>query len=330
MSKNIPVISVIVPVYNAEKYLDRCVNSILQQSFRNYELILVDDGSKDGSGIICDKFASQDSRVRVIHKQNGGVSQAREYGIAQAKGEYIAFVDADDYVKEDYLGVLYYDANKYHADIACCDCIEMASEIQTDRIHTVINSRIITVQDEYIRDYIENKELYGYVVWGKIIRTQLLLKQRFKNIRFGEDTVYMLNLFGKNPITSLNNYQGYVYVRNADSVTVSAKRKDSIMFLNHILIGEACMMLSEKCSKKTQTIAVNEYANRIYSALSLMIKCGDIGNFIKYHENICEHIDKVLKFACVRPKYRFMLQFYKHSPQIYWKIISRVLENNYE
>jgi hypothetical protein len=202
----------------------------------------------------------------------------------------------------------------------------MVNDVPTDRMHSVINSRTVTVQDEYIRDYIEQKELYGYVVWGKIIRTKLLLGQKFKNIRFGEDTVYMLNLFKKNPITSLNNYQGYVYVRNEDSVTVRAERKDSTMCLNHIFIGEACMMLSEKCSKEIQSIAVNEYASRIYSALSLMNKCRDKESFLKYHEDICEHIDKVLKLVDVSPKYRFVLQFYKYFPKLYWMMFCCILK----
>ena len=98
-----PQISVIVPVYNAEKYLHRCIDSILAQTFSDFELLLIDDGSKDNSGRICDEYAAKDSRIRVFHKKNGGVSSARNMGLDNAKGDWITFVDSDDWVKQDYL-----------------------------------------------------------------------------------------------------------------------------------------------------------------------------------------------------------------------------------
>ncbi len=96
------LISVVVPVYNVEKYVGRCISSILGQTYKDFELILVDDGSRDGSGALCDDYAARDARVRVVHKENGGVSSARNLGIAMAKGEYIAFVDSDDWLETDY------------------------------------------------------------------------------------------------------------------------------------------------------------------------------------------------------------------------------------
>ena len=98
-----PKISVIVPVYNTEKYLHHCIDSILSQTFTDFELLLIDDGSKDSSGAICDEYAAKDNRVRVFHKENGGVSSARNLGLDNATGEWIAFVDADDYLAPSYL-----------------------------------------------------------------------------------------------------------------------------------------------------------------------------------------------------------------------------------
>ena len=97
---NIPKISVIIPVYNAEKYLYRCIDSVLVQTFTNWELLLIDDGSKDSSGVICDEYAAKDARVRVFHKENGGVSSARNLGLDNARGEWVAFVDSDDYIEK--------------------------------------------------------------------------------------------------------------------------------------------------------------------------------------------------------------------------------------
>ena len=101
-------ISIIVPVYNVEKYLSRCIESILSQSFTDFELLLIDDGSRDSSGAICDEYASKDARIRVFHKENGGVSSARNLGLDNARGEYVVFIDADDIVKEQYLEHLMY------------------------------------------------------------------------------------------------------------------------------------------------------------------------------------------------------------------------------
>ena len=96
------MISVIVPVYNVENYIHHCVDSILSQSFSDFELLLIDDGSNDKSGLICDEYARKDSRIKVYHKENGGVSSARNLGIEKANGEWICFIDADDYVRQDF------------------------------------------------------------------------------------------------------------------------------------------------------------------------------------------------------------------------------------
>ena len=97
------MISIITPVYNAEKYLRCCIDSIIAQTFTDFELLLIDDGSKDKSGAICDEYAAKDARIRVFHKENGGVSSARNLGLDNAKGEWITFIDSDDWVKQDYL-----------------------------------------------------------------------------------------------------------------------------------------------------------------------------------------------------------------------------------
>ena len=116
-----PKISVIVPVYKAETYLHRCVDSILAQTFTDFEVLLIDDGSPDRSGEICDEYAIKDSRVRVIHKENGGVSSARQYGIDNALGEYTIHADPDDWVEPQMLGDLYVKAQKEDADMVICD-----------------------------------------------------------------------------------------------------------------------------------------------------------------------------------------------------------------
>ena len=123
-----PKISIIVPVYNVEKYLEKCVRSILAQTFTDFELILVDDGSPDSSGAMCDQFAEQDQRVKVIHKENGGLSDARNAGIEIATGEYLGFVDSDDYIADDMYELLYTNIVKEDADLSICGIYDVYEE----------------------------------------------------------------------------------------------------------------------------------------------------------------------------------------------------------
>ena len=115
-----PLISIIVPVYQVKDYVGECVESLMAQTYMNLEILLVDDGSTDGSGAICDEYACGDNRIRVIHQENQGLSSARNTGLDQAKGEYVAFVDSDDAVRPDFIEILYDLADRYQADIAAC------------------------------------------------------------------------------------------------------------------------------------------------------------------------------------------------------------------
>ena len=131
MSMQYPEISVIVPIYNAESYLCKCIDSLLAQTFDSYEILLIDDGSPDKSGEICDKYALINNKVRVFHKENGGVSSARQYGLDSAKGKYIIHTDPDDYVEKDMLSELYARAVDTNADMVICDYYLNQKEGQT-------------------------------------------------------------------------------------------------------------------------------------------------------------------------------------------------------
>ncbi|MBR1540013.1 MAG: glycosyltransferase [Clostridia bacterium] len=114
------LISIIVPVYKVEKYLDKCINSIVSQTYKNLEVILVDDGSPDSCGKMCDEWTQKDTRIKVIHKENGGLSDARNFGLDCAKGKYIQFVDSDDYIEKDMIEFLYKNLKENNADISIC------------------------------------------------------------------------------------------------------------------------------------------------------------------------------------------------------------------
>lgn len=180
MNEKVPDISVVVPVYNVITFLKRCIGSILGQTFRDFEVILVDDGSTDGSGEICDEIANSDSRVVTIHKENGGLSEARNFGIDVAKGKYLFFVDSDDYIHADTLSEMYRVAQQTGADIVECDYKRVTSKDQPGK--TKIESHNNSKVNLYTHDQALIKMLnydFNVVAWNK-----LYLSSLFENIRY--------------------------------------------------------------------------------------------------------------------------------------------------
>lgn len=186
-------ISVIVPIYNVETYLGKCLNSILEQTFTDYELILVDDGSTDSSGDIADEYALKDDRISVIHKKNGGLSDARNHGIEKANGEYICFIDSDDWIEKTYLEELHELAVKNEADITICDYQKNTGDsviTQPKEFAVVIETGIDAIDNLY-------SDKYGiYVVaWNKLYNRDLFTDLRYPVGMIHEDEAIFGDLF---------------------------------------------------------------------------------------------------------------------------------------
>lgn len=185
-----PTISVIVPVYNAERWLRRCVDSILAQTFSDFELLLIDDGSKDQSGAICDEYAKFDSRVRVFHKANGGVSSARNLGLDNARGEWIVFADADDWVSESYLRNLIDNSNE--ADLVFNYATRHDNGIISKEKYP---EQFINVSELHI-PLRHNDLIWHTSPWGKLFRLDLIEKIQLRfplNMHIGEDAVFLFS-----------------------------------------------------------------------------------------------------------------------------------------
>lgn len=187
---NNPKISIIVPVYNVEQYLPRCIDSILNQSFADFELLLIDDGSKDKSGAICDEYADKDDRIRVFHKKNGGVSSARNVGLDNAKGEYVIFVDSDDYLKMNALQI----ANTIKDDL-----VVASYEVKGYRSSNMIHDSVRYTRKSECLDYLSKKLLESHTLhapWAKFYNRYII---ECNNIRFieslklGEDICFVFN-----------------------------------------------------------------------------------------------------------------------------------------
>lgn len=213
-----PIISIIVPVYNSEKYLCHCIDSILNQTFSDFELLLIDDGSTDGSGIICDEYAKKDSRIRVFHKNNGGVSSARNMGLDKAVGVWITFVDADDWIKPYYLEcmIIQTDSDLVMSSFEIIDNTEIWENNIENCIYHKENIK------EFISQYIETATLCS--PWCKLFKKELIGALRFNtNISFQEDTIFVLNYLCHTSLVKSVEYYGYQYRRGINE-SLSVKR----------------------------------------------------------------------------------------------------------
>ena len=187
------LVSVIVPVYNVENYLRECIDSIVAQTYRNIEVILIDDGSNDSSGEICDEYADKDNRVKVIHKENGGVSAARNTGLDVAKGEWISYVDSDDYIEDTMLETLICLAKENDVELAMCSFKDIS---ECENVTQENDIRIFS-KDELIYNYVVRNTDYCITegIWDRIYKRALVDGLRFKNDRINEDILYTMEVF---------------------------------------------------------------------------------------------------------------------------------------
>lgn len=187
------LVSVIVPVYNVENYLRECLDSIVAQTYRSIEVILIDDGSKDSSGEICDEYADKDNRVKVIHKENGGVSAARNTGLDVAKGEWISYVDSDDYIEDTMLETLICLAKENDVELAMCSFKDIS---ECENVTQENDIRIFS-KDELIYNYVVRNTDYCITegIWDRIYKRVLVDGLRFKTDRINEDILYTMEVF---------------------------------------------------------------------------------------------------------------------------------------
>lgn len=214
------LISVVVPVYNVEKFLPVCIESIIKQSYSNLEIILVDDGSSDSSPEICDKYKELDDRIKVIHKENGGLSDARNVGLNEAKGEYITFVDSDDYLGRDFISIAVEKCQEEDADICICDYISVEENqnlcIQREkRIEKIYSNKECLIN-------IYNPAIHGmeFVAWGKLYKTNLFKENKilYPKGKIHEDTFTTYKVIYNAKKIVLVDYLGYYYRKRSGSI----------------------------------------------------------------------------------------------------------------
>ena len=209
------LISIIIPVYKVEKYLEKCIESVLKQTYTNLQVILVDDGSPDNCGKICDEYAKKDSRIEVIHKVNGGLSDARNVGIAKAKGKYIGFVDSDDYIKEDMYEILINLIKEYDADVSICnlyDVIEGKEYIRNKENGIKEYNRI-----DILKEVLLDKNIQSYA-WNKLYKKELFNEIKYPIGKKYEDIGTTFYIFEKCNKVVVTSKPEYYYLKRADSL----------------------------------------------------------------------------------------------------------------
>lgn len=213
-----PIISIIVPIYNVGKYLPKCIESILNQTFKNFELILVNDGSTDNSGVVCDDYAKKDTRIKIIHKSNGGVSSARNAGLYVAKGEYIGFVDPDDYIDKNMYEKLYRLCIDNNSDIAIC---RFNREINGKIQNKESTEEIIELNNMEAMNELFKGNLYRFSLCNKLFSKKCFNDVLFPEERIHEDLSTTYKLFANSKKAVYINYCGYIYVRRENSILTS-------------------------------------------------------------------------------------------------------------
>lgn len=241
MIKMNPTISVIVPVYNVEKYLNECVDSILMQTFTDFEVILVDDGSLDGSGEICDRYTEKDDRVRVLHQENAGLSEARNTGIRMAQGRYICFVDSDDSIASEYCETLLCLLRGTDFDFSVCAVLRYPDGEKPQKNSEVTMTTTYS-NTEFLRAQLERKSEFG--VWNKLFRRELFDKLSFAAGKIHEDVIFSADL-AVNCIRGVvvTSNQLYFYRQRMSSIVHLASQRCSS---DRIYAGEYLIEATQK------------------------------------------------------------------------------------
>lgn len=221
-----PKVSIIVPVYKVEKYIDRCIKSILNQRFKDFELLLIDDGSPDSCGVLCDYYASNDTRIKVVHQCNKGLSGARNTGLDISKGQFICFVDSDDEIKENYIQAMLNVIDKYNVDIVECKRVDVYPnriEIASDNTYEVE----IFDKNKALEGNVNNT-LFYQTVWNKMYRKEVIGSIRFPEGKLHEDEYFTWKVISRCNVLATVDASLYMYNHREGSImeTFSFRRLD--------------------------------------------------------------------------------------------------------
>ena len=231
------LISIIVPIYNVEDYLRQCLDSILEQTLSHFEVVLVNDGSPDSSGDICREYVEKDSRFHYFEKENGGLSDARNYGIERARGEYLTFIDSDDYIDPLHLEYLYKTLMNNDADISVSNYMNYHTSIDTFYLHTFGDYYETNYSSEELLDnlaILERNDLSFSTIWGKLYKRSVFSFLRFPKGVIGEDVALIYKIYTQVQKIVYFHKDTYIYRENESGITKSKIYPLVTAQLNHV------------------------------------------------------------------------------------------------
>ena len=281
------MISIVVPVYNVEKYVKRCVESILNQTYKEFELIIVDDGSTDQSSNICDELKEKDKRILVIHQENGGLSAARNRGLMEATGEYITYIDSDDYVDSSYLEILYKNAVRYQADVSVCGYRLVWEDHTEKRTGEEKEAEKQYSGLEAAREIVANNKRSMITAWGKLYHCKLRELLLYPEGRLHEDefVTYKVLYQAKKVVETAQPL--YNYFQRGKSIMnngYSKRRLDKVVALK-----EAIGFFEEKQETELVTYAIKRYL------LNLQIAWYRVNKFMPKEKKILTELNQEWK-----------------------------------
>lgn len=315
-------ISVIIPIYKAEKFLDKCIGSVVGQTYENLEIILVDDGSPDNCPAICDSWAEKDSRIKVVHKENGGLSSARNAGLDVVTGEYFGFIDSDDWIEKDFFEFLIANALKENADISRCGLyLDYEDDDSCHDQEVQYETPVVVDNKGYINSIIGGGYVQG-ICCNKIYRTAAIGDKRFCAEDGVSEDIMFNNRISKNiKCAVFYDVPKYHYFRRKNSITISDFGYGSFS----IIRAMNSFLAEYSYDEELFDTAVNGYATASFTVLSGVItnqKCLD-----RYDElrNGLLGFKKQILFEKRYPfKYKFKLMLLWFSPKLYNKVIRKV------
>jgi len=312
-----PTVSVIVPVYNVECYIENCLNSLIAQTFKSWEAILVDDGSPDRSGDICEEFAACDPRFRVVHKMNGGQSSARNLAIPIANGEYYFFLDSDDYLHSDALQHLLTLANQSGADIIQCGYIRGSETLFP-----------INTAKEVVRSY-DNHSIFTafaakVIPWGKLYKRSVIGDIRFPEGLINEDDFTTWKFYYNAPKTVITSKPLYYYTINPNSTMANQKRKPNLCYFD--AYRERISFFSKTNEHDLEAISRIQWMKSLVMLYSNHQLSSTERTKIKrlFQEN---YKSKSLRIVSIPPKLRFVFFLFFIAPMPASRLINKLYKH---
>ena len=315
-------ISVIIPFYNVEKFAERCIQSVLEQTFTDFELILVDDGSPDNCGKICDDFAKKDRRVRVFHTKNRGLSAARNLGLDKATGEYVSFIDGDDAVTPDYLEYLYGLINKYNTDISTCAFRSLIYKPSTNdfiaRAAPENNDAFVVAQEEVLNLLLGDR--YDLIAsMAKLYRRKILDDIKFPVGQLYEDANTIYKIYLKIKQVAIGKGYKYLYTVRQDSISHSGFTKKDFDLLS--ATNEACTNIVSKYPK-LKNIAATNRARSIILLFGKIVRSNYSGEERQYLIDSLKNLYDDLDESCYQSKtVKKVANFIITKPDTYVKLM---------